>query len=79
MAKASEVSFHDGAAPCSLILLPEGVSVSVGRRAVGTATGSVTVGEQAVSLISPPHPESTITLLMFYPSFAMATSHDSAE
>lgn len=43
------------------------VCVSVGGRAVGTRAGSVTVREQSVSLIGPPRPQSTITLLCLSP------------
>lgn len=59
--------FHDGMAPCRLALLPVGVPVSVGGRAVGTGTGSVAAGEQSVSLIIPPHPDSTNALLCLSP------------
>lgn len=55
--------FHDSWAPCRLALLP----VGVGGRAVGTGAGSVTVREQSVSLIGPPRPRSTITLLCLSP------------
>lgn len=43
------------------------VRVSVGGRAVGSRAGSVTVREQSVSLIGPPRPQSTITLLCLSP------------
>ena len=42
--------------------------LSVGGRAVGTGAGSVTVREQSVSLIGPPRPQSTITLLCLSPA-----------
>lgn len=59
--------FRDARTQCALALLPVGVSVSVGGAAVGTRARSVTVGEQTVSLIDPPRPPSTITLLCLSP------------
>lgn len=77
--KVKSFGFCGGVAPCRLALLPVGVSVSVGGRAVGTGTSSVAVGEQSVSLIIPPRPESTNTLLCLSPLLAMGTSHDGAD
>lgn len=60
--------FHGSRAKRRLAVLPVGAPVSVGGRAVGTVAAHVIVREQSVSLISPPHPQSTITLLCLSPS-----------
>lgn len=72
------LGFHDGMAPCRLALLPVGVSISVGRRAVGRGTDSVTVEEQPVS-DQPTSPWEHNPPVMSEPSFAMATSHDGTD
>lgn len=52
MGNAVGYGSHDGRAPCRSVLLPVGVSVSLWAERQLAPAGSVTGGEQSVSLIA---------------------------